>query len=188
MDNKAAVADLRVGTPPAPGGLILVEGFLNTWSEELNIDDLETAQSAEAWLRNTSLWDGTQKLKQDQHQKLIKFRSDLRSWILDETLFQPLNDLFADIAFHAEFAPSGHIQFVSGRHPFDHALGKLVGAILEGQQDGTWDRLKCCELESCGWAFYDSTRSRTKRWCSMKTCGSRHKAREYYKRKRSVSD
>jgi predicted RNA-binding Zn ribbon-like protein len=42
-------------------------------------------------------------------------------------------------------------------------------------------RVRMCEAEDgCGWLFYDETRSGTRRWCSMKDCGNRAKARRHY--------
>ena len=184
MDLKVLRSKLRTGVPPAPGNLILLEGFLNTCHIEMGFEDFETANSTEKWLRSVDLWSGTKKITSLETQRIIKFRSALRAWILDKECFQPLNELITEISFQAEFSSKGEISFQSLGDGHHHVLGTLIGIILESQKDGTWDRLKCCDLPTCGWAFYDSTRSRTKRWCSMKTCGSRHKAREYYKRKR----
>lgn len=33
--------------------------------------------------------------------------------------------------------------------------------------------------DRCGWFFIDTSRGRRRRWCSMKTCGNRHKAARY---------
>ncbi|HEY9413327.1 MAG TPA: CGNR zinc finger domain-containing protein, partial [Pseudonocardia sp.] len=33
--------------------------------------------------------------------------------------------------------------------------------------------------DSCGWFFIDFSRSRRRRWCSMKTCGNQAKAARY---------
>lgn len=184
MNSSEFEVELRTGIPPAPGRLILVEGFLNTWSGELGFDDFETAASTNAWLRGVGLWTRSKKVTSKQREKIVLFRSSLRTWVLDENAAQPLNDLIAEIAFRAEFGSAGTVHFGATGDPYKGVLGSLTAVISESQQDGTWDRFKCCELPTCGWAFYDPTRSRTKRWCSMKTCGSRHKAREYYKRKR----
>ena len=176
--------EFRTGTPPAPGRLMLLEGFLNTWSGELGFDDFETALSTEAWLRGVGLWTGSRKLSSKHHEQVVAFRSDLRAWILDKKAVKPMNDAVADVTFRAKFGNAGAVEFGVTGNASQTVLGLLTEVIVQGQQDGTWDRFKCCELPTCGWAFYDATRSRTKRWCSMKTCGSRHKAREYYKRKR----
>ena len=186
MDHIALREKLRTGSHPAHGNLVLLEGFLNTCSDELGFDDFETARSTETWLRSVDLWTGTKKITSGEHKKIVGFRTDLRAWILDKEQCQPLNERVDEIAFRAEFCPGGEVQFQPAGDTYQQALGSMIGVISESLQDGTWDRLKCCALPTCGWAFYDPTRSRTKRWCSMKTCGSRHKAREYYKRNRLV--
>lgn len=40
-------------------------------------------------------------------------------------------------------------------------------------------RLKECPGEGCGWVFLDTSRSGTRRWCSMGSCGARAKMRRY---------
>ncbi len=184
MDHEELTAKLRTGTPPAPGNLVLLEGFLNTSHSEMGFDDFGTTDSTESWLRGVGLWTESKKITMAQAQKIIDFRSDLRLWILEKDHIQPLNHLATAITFQAEFNSEGDIQFVPTGDACDRVLGALIGMVSQSQQGGTWSRFKCCELPTCGWAYYDSTRSRTKRWCSMKTCGSRHKAREYYKRNR----
>ncbi|UCF95833.1 MAG: CGNR zinc finger domain-containing protein [Spirochaetaceae bacterium] len=44
------------------------------------------------------------------------------------------------------------------------------------------DRLRVCANPQCGWLFLDSSRNRSRRWCSMDSCGNRAKARRFYKR------
>jgi predicted RNA-binding Zn ribbon-like protein len=50
-------------------------------------------------------------------------------------------------------------------------------------------RVRVCglfESGECGWLFVDETRSHTRRWCSMKDCGNRAKARRHYQRARAA--
>lgn len=44
-------------------------------------------------------------------------------------------------------------------------------------------RVKSCP--ACGWFFVDATRNRSRRWCSMSTCGASAKSRRYYQRTRA---
>jgi predicted RNA-binding Zn ribbon-like protein len=44
-------------------------------------------------------------------------------------------------------------------------------------------RLKQCPGDHCGWLFLDETRSRTRRWCEMRVCGSRAKVRRFRRRR-----
>jgi len=48
------------------------------------------------------------------------------------------------------------------------------------------DRVGQCADDRCGWLFLDTSRNRSRRWCSMEDCGNRAKARRHYKRKRTV--
>ncbi|MDQ0227277.1 CGNR zinc finger domain-containing protein [Metabacillus niabensis] len=46
------------------------------------------------------------------------------------------------------------------------------------------ERVKQCEGDSCGWLFFDTSRNRSRRWCSMADCGNRAKARRFYKKEK----
>ena len=46
------------------------------------------------------------------------------------------------------------------------------------------DRIRECP--KCGWLFFDSSKNGKRRWCSMETCGSRSKAREWYSRSKGT--
>jgi predicted RNA-binding Zn ribbon-like protein len=48
-------------------------------------------------------------------------------------------------------------------------------------------RTRQCAAERCTWLFLDSSRNRARRWCDMKTCGNRAKARRHYRRQRQVA-
>jgi predicted RNA-binding Zn ribbon-like protein len=45
-----------------------------------------------------------------------------------------------------------------------------------------------CGAEDCQWLFLDSTRNRSRQWCSMQACGNREKARRHYRRLRQRRD
>ncbi|MFI0240325.1 CGNR zinc finger domain-containing protein [Streptomyces sp. NPDC016845] len=44
--------------------------------------------------------------------------------------------------------------------------------ILSGERDG---KLALCASPTCQAAFFDTSQSRTRRWCDMNTCGNRQK-------------
>lgn len=169
---------------PAPGELVRVQGFLNTWSEELGIEDFDTPEAMEQWLSAAALWDGNRRLTAQHYQRILDVRYLLRQSVLHPDQIAELENLQSTLSFKIEFNESGTPILEPLGHDCDLVSGRLMSIIYNSMVDGTWSRFKCCALESCGWAFYDSTRSRTKRWCSMRTCGSRYKARQYYKRKR----
>jgi len=53
-------------------------------------------------------------------------------------------------------------------------------ALLTGERAA---RVKSCP--ACGWFFVDATRNRSRRWCSMSTCGASAKSRRYYRKSRA---
>lgn len=46
-------------------------------------------------------------------------------------------------------------------------------------------RVRQCAGANCDWLFMDMSRNRSRRWCDMKGCGNRAKARRYYERHRA---
>ena len=44
------------------------------------------------------------------------------------------------------------------------------------------DSVRVCKAPDCAWLFLDQSRNRSRRWCDMKVCGNRQKARRHYQR------
>lgn len=44
------------------------------------------------------------------------------------------------------------------------------------------ERIRCCASDTCRWLFLDTSKNHTRRWCDMKICGNRMKARRYQAR------
>jgi len=45
---------------------------------------------------------------------------------------------------------------------------------------------ECADPHGCGWLFLDTTKNRSRRWCSMDGCGNRAKARRHYARQKTA--
>lgn len=60
---------------------------------------------------------------------------------------------------------------------------RLVEAALALLTSERFSNVKTCP--SCGWFFLDTSKNKSRRWCSMTTCGSNAKARRYYWRNKS---
>jgi predicted RNA-binding Zn ribbon-like protein len=60
-------------------------------------------------------------------------------------------------------------------------LSALAVSALDLLRHGPLDRLKACE--DCPWLFLDTSRNRSRRWCSMEDCGSRRKMKRYRARR-----
>ncbi len=87
---------------------------------------------------------------------------------------------------HATFTPAGPQLTPSGKGA-DAGLASLLAIVATAQADGSWPRLKACADDGCLWAFFDHSKNRRGRWCSMAVCGNQHKARQYRERAKTNS-
>ena len=46
-------------------------------------------------------------------------------------------------------------------------------------------KVRRCAGDTCDWLFLDTSRNHTRRWCDMRDCGNRAKARRYYARRKA---
>jgi predicted RNA-binding Zn ribbon-like protein len=51
---------------------------------------------------------------------------------------------------------------------------------------GDAHRVRQCGDAECGWFFLDTSRNKSRRWCSMESCGNRNKVRRFYRRSRET--
>ena len=61
-------------------------------------------------------------------------------------------------------------------------LWKLAQAASDLLVSRDAQRIKDCGDPTCRWLFLDLSKNHTRRWCDMKTCGNRMKARRYQAR------
>lgn len=63
----------------------------------------------------------------------------------------------------------------------------LVGVALDALDlvRETPGRVRECAHEACAVVYLDTSRNRSRRWCSMELCGARAKASAYYRRHRA---
>ena len=64
----------------------------------------------------------------------------------------------------------------------ESVLWPLAWSAAELLTGGDVKRVRACAGEGCGWLFYDTSRSLSRRWCAMDDCGNRAKARRHYAR------
>jgi len=44
-------------------------------------------------------------------------------------------------------------------------------------------RIRSCDADTCRWLFLDTSKNHTRRWCNMRVCGNRMKARRFQARR-----
>jgi predicted RNA-binding Zn ribbon-like protein len=47
---------------------------------------------------------------------------------------------------------------------------------------------ECADDRGCGYLFLDMTKNRSRRWCDMKDCGNRAKARRHYEKQKEAKE
>ena len=100
-----------------------------------------------------------------------------------------LNRALAAIADGAEIArtPAGFGWSWRGEaSQLEQLLGPLAWSAAELLTSADLALVRECEGERCSWLFLDTSRNRTRRWCSMIDCGNRAKARRYYAQRRAA--
>ena len=71
--------------------------------------------------------------------------------------------------------------------PPDAVIGPVAWQAVELLEHGELPRIKECPLdEGCGWLFLDSSKNRSRTWCSMKTCGNSAKVKRFRARERKA--
>ena len=67
------------------------------------------------------------------------------------------------------------------------ALDSMLDPVLRSAADlltgGELGALRECASDACRWLFLDRSRNQSRRWCDMKVCGNRAKARRHYRRR-----
>jgi predicted RNA-binding Zn ribbon-like protein len=96
-------------------------------------------------------------------------------------------DLAASLA-HARVVPThagdGYQWGWTGRN-LDAPLWPITRSAADLlTSDAERARVRECGADDCVWLFMDTTRNRSRQWCSMQSCGNREKARRHYQRVR----
>jgi predicted RNA-binding Zn ribbon-like protein len=173
----------------APQPLRLVQSFVNTVDLENRREWLGDPAALAAWARERRLVPARTKFTSRDLERALELREAFR------LLLAANRDRKADaVAFGmlARAADSAHLSVVfadgapkleSRAGGIDGLCGQLVSVAVTAMLDGSWERLKACR--NCRWAFFDESKNRSARWCSMSLCGNRLKTRAYRRRQRA---
>lgn len=178
-------------TPPTQADLLCA--FANTLDVDVDADPPEALPDAAAltnWLRDRSLLDVDARAESGDHSIAITLRSGLRAAMM----LHQVRDYTSPVPELDAAAAALPVQIVfDGTRPrlappiggARGGLARLLVGIVEAQADDTWQRLKLCAADDCLLAFYDTSKNRSRHWCSMGVCGNRQKTRSYRARQRS---
>jgi predicted RNA-binding Zn ribbon-like protein len=69
----------------------------------------------------------------------------------------------------------------------DSVLWPIVRSASELLTSDDLKRVRECGAGTCRWLFVDHSKNHSRRWCDMKVCGNRIKARKFYRRQNSTA-
>ena len=174
-----------------PGPLALVQAFVNTVAEEgqHRWEAFADPDSLRYWLVRNGLLGEEEAIGETDVAWAKEVRRGLRTLLtanngrkVDPGALETLNSAAERAALVVRFGPDGRAALQTGAGGVDGAIGMVLEAVYAGMEEGGWERLKTCANDRCGWAFYDRSRNRSGRWCSMNVCGNRTKTRAYRRR------
>jgi predicted RNA-binding Zn ribbon-like protein len=184
------------GRAPAPGSLALVQAFINTHFDlehRHGAEVLASSAALEDWLRTWGLLTDDARVRDRDLLRALALRESLRALAGTQNgdpraarrAREQVDAAAAGARLEVRFAPSGPVFVGAPDAGVAGAFGALLAIVAQAISDGSWSRLKICPGHDCGWAFYDHSRNRASRWCSMAVCGGREKARAHYRRRRA---
>ncbi len=98
---------------------------------------------------------------------------------------EPINEVLRITEGHDELLQQNGkwgLQFVAREDGLDWLLAAIARSAAELVAEGPSARLRVCSNPSCGLFFYDNSRTRRRRWCSMSRCGNRNKVAAFSRR------
>lgn len=167
----------------APEGLETVRAFVNTRDVESAVDALATPADLAQWLHRVGLSSSVVPATRSDLAHALAVREALRAALAANhdraAVPSPAVEVLSEAAERAN--PALRLDADAGwvveprAAGAAGALGALLSIVACAMGDGTWRRLKVCVNDTCQWAFYDLSRARSGKWCSMEICGNRAK-------------
>jgi hypothetical protein len=160
QEDEVLLLDLLNSTPVADGR---------------QLDLLAADQEAVAWARAHG---GAGSTREAGHLRQVRDR--LQAVVRGTEGVDALAPLLADVRLRPEVTRHGlswHLDVAD-----DLRLGSRVVLAWDRIQEHMPDRLRPCANDECRLFLLDRSRPNTARWCSMKACGNRLKARRHYQR------
>jgi predicted RNA-binding Zn ribbon-like protein len=168
---------MTVETVPAPARAVV--DLLNSRAYAIHDDKLDSPAPAAEILGAF----GTPSPSAAQLELVRALRSDLMAVVSADDPADTTRDWAAfsgrvsDVRFQQNFSTAGSVQLVQVTG--DPLVGRISTAVAELVNAGMWSRIRLCANHECAKVFYDTTRSRTRRWHSYEICGNRANVAAY---------
>ncbi|WBB58313.1 CGNR zinc finger domain-containing protein [Streptomyces sp. WMMC500] len=184
---------MRVEFPEFRLGSVLATSFTATLTERRGnpVERIPTPQRLVDWLAvsglpvddcTTTQLDRARELRESIHAAAT---AAALQEALPASAVHVINDRSAAGRAAAILTPEGTRQWrLSSGSRVEDALSVIAADaidIISGERAG---RLALCASPTCQAAFFDTSQSRTRRWCEMNTCGNRQKKARFHANQR----
>ena len=121
--------------------------------------------------------------------RAVRLREALYPILSQATRRQPpdLDSLHGELAgamahFRVTWSPHGFTWGWEDTRPgLDRVLWPVAWSAADLLVRGPLERIRECPGDgNCGWLFLDLSKNASRRWCEMRSCGNRAKARRHY--------
>lgn len=175
---------MRSGFPDFRLGSVLATSFTATLTERQGnaVERIPTPQRLIDWLAVNGLavasctpaqLDLARELRESIHAAATAAATQDA---LPASAVRAINDRSARGRASAVLTPEGRRRWqLSSDSSVEDALSVIAAdavSVIAGERDG---RLALCASPTCRAAFFDTSQSRTRKWCDMNTCGNRQK-------------
>jgi predicted RNA-binding Zn ribbon-like protein len=155
-------------------------------------DRLDSPRTLARWLEARDLVEPDTPVGKADLKAIRRFRESLRRLMqshagreLEGDEVSSLNGVLDRAGLRLRYDRMGQPKVVSIGSGAGQAIGRLANLVLEATIAGQWSRIKACQR--CGWGFYDRSRNKQGRWCTMDVCGNQVKVQAFRARKRTVA-
>lgn len=183
---------------PLPPHVELLVAFTNSEDHELDTDDLTTRPQLTQWLFEHGLLERriastdadlalARQLRAGLHDALVANHDGSSDYTALEIAATQLPlQLSGSGAAQQSGLPSAQPGLRPVQDGIRGALSRVLIAVNSSVADDTWRRLKICSADDCLWAYFDTTKNRSRAWCEW-GCGNKVKTRNYRARKKAMA-
>jgi predicted RNA-binding Zn ribbon-like protein len=175
-------------------GKVLATSFTGTLSERQGdaVERIPTPNRLVDWLAVSGL--AVESCTDAQLQRAWELREAIHAAAtaaarrdpLPASAIQVINDCSTQGRAAAVLTPENHREWrLSSTSSVEDALSVVAAdavSIIAGERDG---RLALCASPTCQAAFFDTSQSRTRKWCEMNTCGNHQKKARFNAKRRA---
>lgn len=177
----------------APGDLETLRAFLNTHDPAEGGESIDSPAQLQTWLVSRSLLGPGESVDGAGHWQALRLRDALRRLaranhdeVPDPVAAGEIDELASGCRLAVRVAGDGSAGLAPLGVGTEGALARLLAIFFTATVDGTWERFKICDRDTCRWAFFDHSRNRSGRFCGT-GCGNAEAARAYRRRKAAAA-